>query len=131
MQIVCHGYPLLAVLEIVLNVCLVLCLWIYVSSLPVTARDIAMATSKDRLLAVVLQSVHHGQWSMPVSEGVIPFHRRRTKLHCQDGCILWGQRVVVPKVLQSCLLQELHEGHLGICRMKALERSYIWWPSLD
>ena len=44
-----------------------------ISSLPVTARDIAKATCKDCVLAVVLQSVRHGQWSMPVSEGVTPF----------------------------------------------------------
>ena len=75
-----------------------------ISSLPVTARDIAKATCKDCVLAVVLQSVRHGQWSMPVSEGVTPFYRRRTELSCQDGCILWGQRVVIPKALQSCLL---------------------------
>ena len=29
------------------------------------------------------------------------------------------------------VLQELHVGHPGICRMKALARSYIWWPNLD
>ena len=36
---------------------------------------------------------------------------RRTQLSVQSGCILWGNRVVVPK--QGCqqLLQELHDTH--------------------
>lgn len=39
-----------------------------ISLLPVNSKDIAKATCKDHILAVMLQSVHHGQWSLPVSE---------------------------------------------------------------
>ena len=37
-----------------------------------------------------------------------------------NGCIVWG----VPPQGRQAVLQELHEGHLGMTKMKALARMY-------
>ena len=42
-----------------------------------------------------------------------------------------GNRVIVPKKGQERVLQQLHEGHPGITRMKAIAQSVVWWPGID
>ena len=66
-----------------------------------------------------------------MQDEIIPYHWKRDELTLQDGCVLWGKHVIIPQKLQSRLLEEVHHGHIGVCRMKALARSFIWWPNLD
>ena len=39
--------------------------------------------------------------------------------------------MVVPRQGQEFILSELHGGHPGVSRMKAVARGLVWWPGLD
>ena len=97
---------------------------------PVTANDSRSWTQRDTKLSRVLYYVRHG-WPTEGDTNLEPYSSRRLELSHFEGCVLWGSRVVVPPPGRQAVLQELHEGHPGITRMKALSRMYVWWPGIS
>lgn len=102
----------------------------YVDDLPVTSADVRKETAGDPNLKNVLRYVMFG-WPEQVEEPLTPYFRRRNELSVEQGCLLWGMRVIIPKSLQARVLQDVHHEHTGVVRMKMLARSYYWFPSLD
>ena len=98
-------------------------------TLPVTAISISKETRKDKLLSRVLASVLSGNWV--VDEQSKLFYNKRNELSICQGCLVWGPRVVIPEALRSAVLEELHQGHMGIVKMKSIARGYVWWPNID
>ena len=102
----------------------------HLNASPVTAAQIRKWTSHDPRLARVLRLIQEG-WPSECEKELQPFRSRHTELSVQDGCILWGNRVVIPQPGRKQILEELHAGHPGIARMKSLARMFVWWPQMD
>ncbi|XP_011861041.1 PREDICTED: uncharacterized protein K02A2.6-like [Vollenhovia emeryi] len=102
--------------------------------LPVKFRDIQKATGNCKVLGKVTGYVMNG-W--PKSRKFITdlevskFFDQREALILIDGCIFFGDRIVIPAQFRSKILEELHRGHPGIVRMKLLARSKVFWPLID
>lgn len=102
-----------------------------VRATPVTTSAIRDATAEDDILRQVLASLA-GRWPQVIADPSLKqFYNRRDALSTLDGCLMFAERVVVPRSLQRQVLRQLHTGHPGIVRMKALARSYVYWPGLD
>ena len=45
--------------------------------------------------------------------------------------MLWDSRVVIPPTGHDIILNQLHEAHPRVSRMKRLACYFVWWPGLD
>ena len=106
------------------------CLMNFLDSTPVTSSLIASHTRTDQVLFKVTQFLTMG-WPNEVPDELRPYFQRRDELSLEKGCILLGNRVVVPAALRTLVLDLLHDTHVGIVRMKSFSRSYVFWPSMD
>ena len=61
-------------------------------------------------------------WPQVVPEELIPYSRKQEELTAEGHCLLWGIRVIIPSKLRHRVLQELHNGHPGVVRMKQTAR---------
>ena len=59
------------------------------------------------------------------------YSSRKHELSVCNGCILWQNRVIIPKAGRQIILDELHDSHQGVCRMKERARMVVWWPQMD
>ena len=97
----------------------------------VTSQEIREWTKRDPTLTEVLRFTLES-WPLTCSsEELTCYAKKKTELSVEDGCLLWGSRVVIPPEGRTKVLAELHESHPGVSHIKALARSYVWWPNLD
>ena len=92
---------------------------------PGTATTVQSWINTDPLLSRVCHFIQSGWPSSVKDELLNPYFSKYSKLSVQDGCILWGNRVIIPKAGQLEVLQELHEAHPGTTRMKQLARMFV------
>lgn len=100
---------------------------------PVTAEQISCESIKDPVFRQIRALVNCGwpERSTDMDPALKPYFSVRHELNIDKGCILRGTRVIIPPTLRAKILDSLHETHIGIVRMKALARCYVWWPQID
>ena len=91
----------------------------------VSADMTGQGTQRDPILSRVMEHTKQG-WPVVYENELEPFYRRKDELTIQDGCLMWGSWVLIPPKHQTQVLDELHDGHLGVVKMKALAQSYVW-----
>lgn len=98
-----------------------------IETLPITVSEISKETSVDSQLLPLFKALKTGK----IIQKHLRFNIEQTEFSLQQGVIFRGIRVVIPKSLQSKILNELHSAHFGVTKMKGLARSYCWWHTID
>lgn len=100
-------------------------------TLPITIDELRNATKEDRVLVQVAKYVLNG-WPNTVSDIELkPYKLCQQELSYENGCLMRGHKIVIPKSLREGVLTELHKSHLGIVKTKAEARARFWFPGID
>lgn len=95
--------------------------------------DIRGATVKDetmqRLSKIITTGWPSDKNNLPAE--VLPYYSYRDELTAQDGIILRGDRVVIPKSLRLDMKGKVHAGHPGINACLRRARQLIFWPGMS
>lgn len=97
-----------------------------VQQLPIRAEIIAREVAKDPHLGSILRLLHSGQDLRRNG-----FKSPEAEYKLASNCLVFEHRIVVPPKFRKDILRDLHAAHLGIVKMKALARSFVFWPGID
>ncbi|XP_065081597.1 uncharacterized protein K02A2.6-like [Ochlerotatus camptorhynchus] len=99
----------------------------------ISFRTVQQATQTDLVLGKVYR---FGQQGWPKSRSAIADLELQKYYDRQDssvvqGCVMFAERLAIPAQFRDHCLHQLHRGHPGVQRRKAIARSYVYWPSID
>ena len=105
-----------------------------VTMLPASSHrlnEFCEAQASDPVCSSLIDYCKHGwpsKWDIPLE--LKPYWQARGHLTLHNNLLLYGPRIVIPKLLQREVLSKLHEGHQGIqkCRLRA--NISVWWPGI-
>ena len=109
----------------------ILLLFSQLSKQIVSAEHIKKWTEKAPVLSRVKRWIQ-SDGEIPDTETELrPYAQKASELSVVDGTFLWESRVINPHSGWNIILQQLHETHPGVSKMKNLARSYIWCLGID
>lgn len=59
------------------------------------------------------------------------YWKLRSDITIDEGMLFFKDRLIIPKNLRAEIILKLHEGHLGMSKMKGLARKIYYWPKID
>ena len=60
-----------------------------------------------------------------------PHWNFRDELSVLDGVFLKGNHIIVPKLMRTDVLKQIHEGHLGVSKCRLMARTSVYWPDVN
>lgn len=98
-----------------------------------TLQEIRAHTEQDEVLQELMKVIKAGwpETKHEVSHQLTPFFGIRDELSMQDGIVLRGERVVIPKSLQCHMVNRVHYAHTGTASSLSQARECIYWPGMS
>ena len=98
---------------------------------PTDADVLAKESRKDPIISAVSRYVREGWPQNIMSDQIRHYKKLEDSLSVENGCLVYGARIVIPNELRHLVLGLIHLCRFGIQRMKQLARSVVYWPHID
>ena len=93
-----------------------------------TLHEIKQETQKDSVLKALARAIKENDWN----NDIVKFYSAMKHEFCEhNSIILRENRIVLPHILQKKAIKIIHEGHLGIQKVKELLRTKVYWKNMD
>ena len=96
-------------------------------------EELQTETPRDPILRQVWQTIITG-WPDSMKElptDIRPYWAFRDELGISNSTVFKGRQVLIPEALRPDVLQQLHQGHMGIERTRRLARESVYWPNIN
>ncbi|XP_063952151.1 uncharacterized protein K02A2.6-like [Lytechinus pictus] len=105
----------------------------FVQFAPDRLSQLKEETAKDAEFAALREVVVRG-W--PERRRDLPRHLQsywafRDELAVEDGLILKGERILIPKSMREYILSKLHESHQDIEKTRLRAKASVYWESIN
>ena len=97
----------------------------------VTLDAVRDATKRDEILDKLQNILLESEGAeMLLPADLSDYNRYRDRLSVLDGCLMYGNRLVIPKELRHEVLSHLHSAHQGVEGMLSRAKQTVFWPGL-
>lgn len=97
----------------------------------ISCAEIQKHTDLDKNLVQLKHCIKYGTPIPKRNQNLLQYKNCVSNMSILNGCILFNNRVLIPEPLRKTVLQQFHDGHPGICAMKSIVRSLIWYKNID
>ncbi|XP_055615344.1 uncharacterized protein K02A2.6-like [Toxorhynchites rutilus septentrionalis] len=92
---------------------------------------IGQATQDDPRMKELFLCVRDGWKESAIPADLKFYFSNQGCLSLYKNCVMYSERVIVPKSCRKRTLELLHGCHLGVIRMKQAARRFVYWQGLD
>ena len=96
----------------------------------VSIEEVRQETQQDALMMEVMKMIM-GEKPGRKEQELWSFKLIKDELSINNGLLLRGDRIVIPRRLQKKIIRIAHRSHQGIVKTKALLRETVWFPGID
>ena len=95
--------------------------------------ELQQKTASDEVLQMLRETVQKGWPSEKarLPNCLHPYWSFRDEISCLDGLLYKGPKLIIPKSMQSEMLDIIHQSHLGIVKCKSRAREVLYWPGMS